>query len=318
MPDHAVKSCLPGQTFIVKSYVTLPTHLTPQTAFNILWLITMPMIVMMMLCVSLSCIYLSNAIPQRLWMIRHCDKPINDADSCCSDFGHQREQKWSIFLHKYLDQENSVIEMYASNFRTIQTCNYNINYEFMTSTPRKNCQRAQRMYSSAYYIKENLESLNYTIVKNINTNNCIGEESDVVHSINNSTQITDAILIWQHDEILQIIRSFGINANDFSKSDKYIYDVAFMLDISSNKLYYECFEYYDVSVSSCSPLIHSWLNSFSAGTIDSYRHRDHGNAMSFQTYLIIFTFSIVLLYFIYFLFISITTYNHRQTYTNVL
>ena len=268
----------------------------------------------------LSCLYLSNAIPQRLWMLRHCDKPIDDADSCCSDVGHQREQKWSIFLHRYLDQEDSFIEMYASNFRTIQTCNYNINYELMTSTPRKHCQRAQRMYSSAYYIKENLESLNYSIIKNIDTNNCIGEESAVIHSITNSTHtITDAILIWQHDEIMEIIRSFGITMNDFSKSDKYIYDIAFMLDISNKKLYYECFEYYDVSsVSSCSPLIHSWLKSFTAGTIESYWHRDVNNSMSFQTYLIITVFSMVLLYFIYLLFIFITTYIHRQTYTNVL
>lgn len=252
-------------------------------------------------------------------MLRHCDKPIDDADSCCSDVGHQREQKWSMFLHKYLDQDDSVIEMYASNFRRIQTCNYNINYELMSSVPRKNCQRAQRMYSSAYYIKENLESLNYNIIKNIDTNNCIGEESAVVQSITNSTQITDAILIWQHDEIIEIIRSFDIKMNDFSKSDKYIYDIAFMLDLSSKKLYYECFEYYDSSsVSSCSPLIHSWLQSFTAGTIESYRHRNDNNSMSSQTYLIIIVFSIVLIYFIYLLFIYITTYNNRLSYTNIV
>jgi len=254
-------------------------------------------------------------------MLRHCDKPIDPRDSCCSDVGHQREQRWSTFLHRYLDK-GSIIKLYASNFHSIQTCGYHIDYTLMTTTPKKHCQKSQRMYSSAYCIKKNLESLKYEVISYIDTNNCIGQETDVLHSITNSTQVTDAILIWQHDEILDIIRSYGIPIESFEKSDKNVYDIAFMVDTSSKKLYYECFQYYDSSsLSSCQTAINTWLKKFSAGTIEYYRHTHSTHKdqdVGFLTYFIILSLAIVMLYFIYLLLTFVITCANRRSYTNVL
>lgn len=217
------------------------------------------------ICILWISLYSTSYAVERLWIIRHCDKPFdlssssNNQNYCCSDIGYQRAEKWHLFFDKNFNSRN-VIQMYASNFDYSESCRI-FEQNYMSSQPKKYCQKSQRMYSTAYYIKENLESLKHNVKSSIDTEYCIGEVHDLLYSIQNNNHISDAVVIWEHKEIIDIIRKFDIDINDWIDDYKDIYDIVFMIDLKKKKLYYDCYDYRDSS-KQCIPVIKSWLKHF--------------------------------------------------------
>ena len=102
----------------------------------------------------------------------------------------------------------------------------------------------------------------------IDTEHCIGKVHVLLYSINNTNHISDAVLIWEHKEIIDIIRKFDIDINEWTDDYKDVYDIVFMIDLKKKKLYYECYDYRDSSMQ-CTPVIKSWLKHYDH--IQTYR-----------------------------------------------
>ena len=101
-------------------------------------------------------VYLSKSI-DRLWLIRHCDKPHKSNNPCCSKIGYDRSNAWNFYFQHIFDNKN-IIQIYASNFNDKKICMDNIEY----SANRK-CQKSQRMFLTAYYIHKNLKNVNINV-----------------------------------------------------------------------------------------------------------------------------------------------------------
>lgn len=277
----------------------------------------------MLRCILLVYLYSTSYAVERLWIIRHCDKPFdlsssNDKNNCCSDIGYQRAEKWHLFFNKNFESRN-LIQMYASNFDYSESCR-TFEQNYMSSQPKKYCQKSQRMYSTAYYIKENLEKLKHNVKSSIDTEHCIGEVHDLLYSIKNNNHISDAVLIWEHKEIIDIIRKFDIDINEWTDDYKDVYDIVFMIDLKKKKLYYDCYDYRDSSMQ-CIPVIKSWLKHYDH--IQTYRSMIQSSREDniILVYLVIFIASIV--GFMIYLFYLCVTYDHtsilmRQKYVELV
>jgi len=180
------------------------------------------------------------------------------------------------------------------------------------------------MYSTAYYIKENLENLKqYNVKSSIDTEYCIGEYRDLLHSIKQNKHVSDAVLIWEHKEIIDIIRSFDIDINEWKDDYKDVYDIVFMIDLKKKRLYYDCYDYRDSSIQ-CRSGIRSWLRHFDH--IQSYKsmmlnNSDNNMDKYIPVYLVIFFASIV--GFMIYLFYLYVTYDQpsilmRQKYIELV
>lgn len=278
------------------------------------------------ICILWISLYSTSYAVERLWIIRHCDKPFdlssssNNQNYCCSDIGYQRAEKWHLFFDKNFNSRN-VIQMYASNFDYSESCRI-FEQNYMSSQPKKYCQKSQRMYSTAYYIKENLESLKHNVKSSIDTEYCIGEVHDLLYSIQNNNHISDAVVIWEHKEIIDIIRKFDIDINDWIDDYKDIYDIVFMIDLKKKKLYYDCYDYRDSS-KQCIPVIKSWLKHFDH--IQTYMSMIQSIDRSIEdniilVYLVIVFASIIC--FMIYLFYLCVAYDHtslmRQKYVELV
>jgi len=268
-------------------------------------------------------LYSTSYAVERLWIIRHCDKPFdlassNDQNNCCSDIGYQRAEKWHLFFDKNFESRN-LIQMYASNFDYSESCR-TFEQNYMSSQPKNYCQKSQRMYLTAYYIKENLENLKHNVKSSIDTEHCIGEVHDLLYSINNNNHISDAVLIWEHKEIIDIIRKFDIDINEWTHDYKDVYDIVFMIDLKKKKLYYECYDYRDSSMQ-CIPVIKSWLKHYDH--IQTYKSMIQSSREDniILVYLVICIASIV--GFMIYLFYLCVSYDHtsilmRQKYVELV
>jgi hypothetical protein len=114
------------------------------------------------------------------------------------------------------------------------------------------------MFLTATIMKEQL-NINTNI--NINFDYCIGYAKQVIKRVCNNIFITDAIIVWEHKEIIDIIRSFDISIKKWKNKYSNNYDIVFMIDLKTKQLFYDCFDY-TINISSCSKNIEVWLNNF--------------------------------------------------------
>ena len=194
---------------------------------------------------------------ERIWIIRHCDKPIPQSNPCCSDFGYNRAKNWHLYFEKYFTKKN-IIELYSSSYNEKKVCLKHANHRVNTN---KSCQKSQRMFLTANYIQENLK-LKYNVFKKNNLNYCVGQKNKLLKNIlKNDDILTDIILVWEHKEIVRIINEFGIHLTKWR--NKYIdeYSIVFLIDVKTKQLYYDCFDFIN-NATNCSQEIKLWLTNF--------------------------------------------------------
>ena len=214
--------------------------------------------------------HLTNSI-ERLWIIRHCDKPNSNSNPCCSEIGYERSSKWYIYFSKVFDKTNK-IQIYTSNYNEKKICAINSYFQYSPNKPNKHCQKSQRMFLTAYAISQTFINSDFTKIyynKEINTVFCVGESTQLISHLLRRTDITDAVIVWEHTEIVDMIRRFNIKITKWP--NKHIYDIVFLLDITTNKLFYECFDYL-TNNTKCPSKVDVWLENTATSTISTFNN----------------------------------------------
>jgi len=199
-----------------------------------------------------------------VWLIRHCDKTSDSEDPCCSQYGYQRADNWYKYFDKYIHRKSS-IQIYASNYNEKKQCIANNDYK-----PNSSCQKSQRMFITGLSINNKM-----TPGQKINIDYCIGEYKELVDTIESSNS-NEAIVVWEHNEIVNIINKLGISLSDWPDSASEEYNVVFMVDYNKQRLYYECYNFID-GTNTCSDQINSWLQKYDS--IKSYYTLDMERSM---------------------------------------
>jgi hypothetical protein len=258
---------------------------------------------------------------ERIWLLRHCDKPSNNESPCCSSIGYQRAENWFFYLTKYLNKNNK-IAIYSSNYNEKKLCLKNNNY-----IPDYNCQKSQRMFLTAYYIHNKLTSNNFQIKKNINLHYCIGNKIDLINNIIVNEDIDDAIIVWEHKEIIEIIRYFNINIKKWKNKFTNVYDLIFLIDLHSKQLYIDCFNFQNNSTL-CSKEVKNWLqpfplisNYYDKNQYSTILKSDYTNKLNKLLSYLFINLSLYILFFgIYILILRIFkfTRRHRDGYVQII
>ena len=193
----------------------------------------------------------------RIWLIRHCDKPNNSVSPCCSQLGYERSDNWFYYLDRYLKKNNNII-IYSSNFNEKKIC---IPYVNKHHEANRNCQKSQRMFLTAYSIQNKLTKNDYHVKKYINSNYCIGDKIKLLENIINNKSIKDAIVVWEHKEIIEIIRNFNISIKKWKNKFKDEYDLIFLIDNINKQLYVDCFNFV-TNGTKCKKDLEIWFQDF--------------------------------------------------------
>jgi hypothetical protein len=200
----------------------------------------------------------------RIWLVRHCDKPISTSDPCCSKLGYERAAQWHLYFEKYI-QKRDKVKIYSSNFNEKKICINNIKY-----LPDSSCQKSQRMFLTAYYLQNTFKDDVIDLSPTIDNDYCVGEKDKLLSAILKDMVVTDAIVVWEHKEIVDIIRNFDIQIKKWKNKFKNIYNLVFMIDVQRRQLFYDCFDFDKNAITNCSEVndMGKWLSNFNS--IDKY------------------------------------------------
>jgi hypothetical protein len=227
---------------------------------------------------------------KNLWIIRHCDKGNHNSDPCCNINGYERSKNWYNYFNLYI-KNNCYI--YGANYNNDDNdkC-ININ-GYQTN---KNCQKSQRMFLTSLYIFYTFEN-----IQNLNINYCIGDYKDLTKSAYKQ-EYDNVIIVWEHDEIIDIINYIGIDLEKWP-NDIDGYNLVFMVNIDSNKLYYDCYNFEDNNII-CDKKTNNWLKKYEH--IDNYysNYKNLGITYSINNKnIILFIIPIAILLFLFLFFI---------------
>jgi hypothetical protein len=120
-------------------------------------------------------------------IIRHCDKPTDDNNPCCSKKGYERAEYWKRYFQHYNN-----LTTYTAGFRTrpdqcLKDFPFNSNHK---------CQHSQRMLLTSYIIG-----------KPIRSGYCVGDEKKLVRDLNKDE---NSLIVWEHDGISKILRLLNV------------------------------------------------------------------------------------------------------------
>jgi hypothetical protein len=99
---------------------------------------------------SFSFVFSSNI--KRIWIIRHCDKPKNKKNPCCSSVGFQRAEQWHHYFEKYFDSK-SKIQIISSGYSENKNDNCILSKQ---NTNHPQCKKSQRMWVTANVLNQTL------------------------------------------------------------------------------------------------------------------------------------------------------------------
>lgn len=216
----------------------------------------------------MSWINYNNSL-KRIWLLRHCDKPKDPYNPCCSHKGYERSNQWATYFNKYLNPKH-YIKLYSSNFNENKICLAKNDTNHIP-IPDNQCQKSQRMFLTASSIYNNL-SLLLNISPQINSNYCIGESSMLMKSVVKNTEFTDILIIWEHHEIIDIIREFNIEIPSWKNKLNKNYDIVFLIDVINKKLYYECYDFLN-NLIECTSEANDWLYKYNS--ISNYFNKNN-------------------------------------------
>jgi hypothetical protein len=216
---------------------------------------------------------LSSLALERIWLIRHCDKPKDHNNPCCSDKGYIRANSWHYYFLPFWNSHDTV-KIITSSFNEKKICLPHV-YPYSFRETGNTCQKSQRMWITGYYLYNNLYTTTVSnLLSKINSDYCIGQYKDMLHHVlerNYVKKTSDLIIVWEHNEIIDIIHHFDIPIEKWK--NKNIYDLIFMIDVSAiygsekNSLYpkkaqlfYDCYSL-DYDDNTCQKKTEKWLHT---------------------------------------------------------
>jgi len=212
-----------------------------------------------------SCSF-SQSNVKRIWLIRHCDKPKKHSNPCCTDLGYERAEAWGDFFHRWTPPENK-IGIYTSNYHEKKQCETPQYPMVGYQKPSQDCQKSQRMFYTAVSIDEEMRKKRPESPPELQMKYCIGEYRSMLDEIvDRNTEWEDVIIVWEHTEIIEIIRSLGISISKWKKRWRKEYSIVFLIEWDEPRrkytLQYQCFDFQRNRLE-CSLDIQKWLGSFS-------------------------------------------------------
>lgn len=128
---------------------------------------------------------------EEIYFLRHCDKPL--MGPCCSREGYQRIALWKTFLETY-----PPLAIHTVGSRTApDKCAHGFGY------PRRHhCPHSQRMLITSQL----LSGLPQVEIEGVY---CTGGLSAVVDQILHANRSTNALIVWQHTEMLDVLKRLG-------------------------------------------------------------------------------------------------------------
>ena len=206
-----------------------------------------------------------------IWIIRHCDE-INDTDRCCSSIGYNRSTFWGyLFTNHYFNSKVN-INIYATGSSSLEFCKDNIRGPI-----NNKCKKSQRMVLTANYIYNNItyndlkynKYTRYNVNPKINTQFCAGDEklmaNDILKNFNDKDD--DIIIVWRHENIVDIINAFGIKLSEWPKKIDDYFHLIFM--INKKKMYYGCLDFIENNFN-CDNEVNKWLKNHNKLYLNNY------------------------------------------------
>jgi hypothetical protein len=91
-------------------------------------------------------------------------------------------------------------------------------------------------------------------------------------SVVKNTEFTDILIIWEHHEIIDIIREFNIEIPSWKNKLNKNYDIVFLIDVINKKLYYECYDFLN-NLIECTSEANDWLYKYNS--ISNYFNKNN-------------------------------------------
>ena len=197
---------------------------------------------------------------EKIWILRHCDKPENPKNPCCSEYGKIRFQSWNqYFMRQNIPQENS-IQIIGSNYDDSKS-------KCVVSNQQKTnekCNYSQRMVESSLYLQESM-MMYFPNVGLDTTTFCSTQTTKLALSIyQNHTKNHHVILVWSHTEIIDLLRTMGISIKKWKRHLRKEYNIVFLFDVKQKTLSYDCFQF-DGDLKNqnlCNSKTSEWLQDF--------------------------------------------------------
>jgi len=177
-----------------------------------------------------------------IWFIRHCDKDAHSGNDC-SIKGYDRARNWANYPPFSSMQEPPII--ITSSYRR------NKEYPFCR-------QRSERMYITSHILHDTLQ-----LTSDVDANHCVGEGKHVLREIV-AKKPKNVIVVWEHDEIIEMIRMLGIPLTKWKNRWRDEYGIVFRIQLSdSSTLSYDCFSYTSPNTSCITKdMQQTWLAPF--------------------------------------------------------
>jgi hypothetical protein len=86
---------------------------------------------------------------------------------------------------------------------------------------------------------------------------CVGEIRRLADKIRQEKE-TDALIVWEHHEMAEIVSELGIPLTKWRKMNNE-YGLVFLVEVKTKQLYYDCFDFLRPEKKECSARIDAWL-----------------------------------------------------------
>ena len=160
---------------------------------------------------------IAASVTGRVWFVRHCDKPPQDSNPCCSAKGIRRMTQWGQFMKAYLS-DNATVQILTAADSTTEVCS-------VDRAPRNPvCQLSARFHESSRYIQNALQ-----IPTHLEERLCIGQSELLAHRINATRdQYSDTIVVWEHRDMARVLWHMGQSLAHWPTNLRY--DLVFVLE----------------------------------------------------------------------------------------
>ena len=232
----------------------------------------------------------------KIWLIRHCDKPSKTESPCCSARGYLRAEAWSNYFATRATQPLYYI---SSGYRQKQEC-INDFYVPEKGDLNSDCPKSQRMFITSYIIQQSLREEDVQnqkeemegekeegeegegAIENMNTQFCVGQESSLVDFVlRKRGEKGDILITWEHSGIVEILRHMGFDISKWKNHMKEHYELVFWVDLDIGTWGYECYDFEvsendgDEQPMKCSKSVIDWLGT------NRYNNSAHGEVHDF-------------------------------------
>lgn len=187
---------------------------------------------------------------KEIWMVRHCDKPTSGDSDCCSSEGYARSTGWADYFKERIDISST--GFVSSTYKeSSPSCVSGLAPENTSSK----CQGSQRMFLTSSYLAE---GMHYS--GSINTDYCTGKSSDASNVASYmSKQKETQLLVWNHEQIPDVINALGINLSAWPSDLDDVYNIVFR--VSGGDLQYNCYDFKTDTIN-CVSGVDKWLADY--------------------------------------------------------